>query len=304
MEPTMTSATSATSSLKTRRAFTLVELLVVIGIIVILASIGVPMGLKAYKAAQRSRIQADLNTISVGLEAFKGDFEDYPRPDSSGANSGFACLGRYLIGPDGAGTTTLVAPTSPYSPGDCLYTGSGTTLVQYVCVNKNVTTSPPTADWAVQSFLDGHDGPGIKKPIGGRVYGPYLQPDKFKMRGLAILDTEGNPILYFPASPAKPNIHAANGYVGTSSSSLYNANDGEIFFRQPGDTNNTNSVHILQSMLGDTSLDGQIGPGETEATTGPYLLWSAGPDGIFGPLQGDISSTAIQKCDDVTNFSK
>ncbi len=70
----MTSATSATSSLKTRHAFTLVELLVVIGIIVVLASIGVPMGMKAYKAAERSRIQADLNTITVGLEAFKRRF--------------------------------------------------------------------------------------------------------------------------------------------------------------------------------------------------------------------------------------
>ncbi len=119
-----------------------------------------------------------------------------------------------MIGPYGAGTTTFVAPTSPYSAGDCLYTGSGINLVQYVCVNNNVSTTPPTSDWAVQSFLDGKDGPGFKKSNSARVYGPYLQPDKFKLRGLAILDTQGNPILYFPGSPAKPNIHAVNGYMG------------------------------------------------------------------------------------------
>ena len=52
MERTMTFAASATLIRKPRHAFTLVELLVVIGIIVVIASIGIPMGFKAYRAGE------------------------------------------------------------------------------------------------------------------------------------------------------------------------------------------------------------------------------------------------------------
>src|SRR5690349_9673228 len=100
MEPKMTSAASATSSSR-RNAFTLIEMLVVIGIIVLVVSITVPMVMKAYKAGDRARTAADLQAISVALEAFKTDFGDYPRPEA--ANTGFAQLGRYLIGPYGDG---------------------------------------------------------------------------------------------------------------------------------------------------------------------------------------------------------
>ena len=148
MEPVMTFAASATStrerwdrhsclSSSQRRAFTLIELLVVIGIIVVLIAIAVPMTLKAYRAGDRARTQADLNTIATGLEAFKADFGDYPRPDTSGTNTGFATLGKYLIGPFGDGVLLprplllLVAPPDPtdpptvasgttYNPGDCV----------------------------------------------------------------------------------------------------------------------------------------------------------------------------------------
>src|SRR5256885_4243924 len=98
MEPKMTSATSATLIHKPRRAFTLIELLVVIGIIVLIVSIAIPMTMKAYRAGERARTKADITTIEVAIEAFKGDFNDIPRPDgagaASGSNTGFACLGR------------------------------------------------------------------------------------------------------------------------------------------------------------------------------------------------------------------
>src|SRR4051812_32667709 len=115
MEPAMTSATSATSIRKSssrRSAFTLIELLVVIGIILVIAGIALPLIMKSYRAGERQRGQADLTTITVALEAFKGDFGDIPRPDASGTNTGFAVLGRYLIGPNGDG---LIPPFPPGS---------------------------------------------------------------------------------------------------------------------------------------------------------------------------------------------
>src|SRR3954462_12490910 len=124
MEPTMTSAALATSIHKPRRAFTLIELLVVIGMIVLVVAIAVPMTMKAYRAGERARTQGDLTTITVAIEAFKGDFGDIPRPNGPGTNTGFACLGRFLVGPFGAGTTNFSNATSPFHAGECVFTGS------------------------------------------------------------------------------------------------------------------------------------------------------------------------------------
>lgn len=317
MEPAMTSAISATSIRNDRRAFTLVELLVVIGIIVLIASIGIPMGMKAYRAGDRARAQADLNSIAVALEQFKADWGDYPRPESQGANCGFAALGRYLIGPGPAAAASTpkfnASRTTPYGIGDVASDGA-TPPKEYVWVDPDTapTSSPPTAGWMLVSYADGHDGPGMKKPIGGRTYGPYLQADKFKMRGLAILDRQGNPILYFPALAAKPNIHSANGFamsydpaLPNSPRPLYNIGDNEMPFRVPTETDNVKSLRTLQIVLGDTNCDNMIGTGETEVTTAPFLLWSAGPDGVFGPVRAagtDPTTDQIRTCDDVTNF--
>src|SRR4051812_10901389 len=83
MEPQMTSATSAQSANNfraTRQGFTLIELLVVIGIIVVLASLLIPMVMRARHAALRNSIGAQLNTIATALDAYKADWGDYPRP--------------------------------------------------------------------------------------------------------------------------------------------------------------------------------------------------------------------------------
>src|SRR4051812_24393530 len=170
MEPTMTSAALATSIHKPRRAFTLIELLVVIGIIVLVVAIAVPMTMKAYRAGERARTQGDLTTITVAIEAFKGDFGDIPRPDgagaTSGSNTGFACLGRFLVGPFGAGTTKFSNAPPPFRPGECVYPG-WSPITKSVCINA--PTSPPAgSDWVRFDFLDGKEGPGIKKPVGGR----------------------------------------------------------------------------------------------------------------------------------------
>ena len=332
MELKMISQASA-ASYRRRSAFSLTEMLVVIGILVLLAAILTPMLMKTYREADRIRTAADMQSISQGLEAFKLDFGDYPRPDSAGANSGFAALGRYLIGPgpaDSSSTTYTQGP--PFQIGSMYYVGTPPNQTQYVCVNAtSTTTAPPSTDWVVQNFFDGVDSFGIHQGVhSNKKYGPYLQPDKFRTHGLAIVDKKDNPILYFPAPPGHPNIHLAQGYAtvtpNVNGNSLYNLADGEVFFREAGEpdisnapTNAFASVHTMMVMLGDTGANGAIdvdanhgGRVEKELTTGPYLLWAAGPDGIYGILRApnaDPSQDPFEKlqqeidgCDDVTNF--
>ena len=54
-----------------RRGFTLLELLIVIGIIVLLATILLPMLQRVHTQARRTSMAADLEIISQALEAYK-----------------------------------------------------------------------------------------------------------------------------------------------------------------------------------------------------------------------------------------
>src|SRR4051812_41748516 len=86
-----------------RGGFTLIEMLVVIGIIVLLAGLTIPMVVKARRSAGRTKLASDFGTISQALEEYKNTFGDYPRVEQP--NTGFAVLGRALIGAYGDGVT-------------------------------------------------------------------------------------------------------------------------------------------------------------------------------------------------------
>jgi prepilin-type N-terminal cleavage/methylation domain-containing protein len=60
------------------RAFTLVELLVTVGIIALLAAIAIPNMLEAQVRSKVARVKNDLRTLATGLEAFHADNRAYP----------------------------------------------------------------------------------------------------------------------------------------------------------------------------------------------------------------------------------
>jgi len=64
----------------TERAFTLIELLIVVAIIAILAAIAVPNFLEAQTRAKVSRDKADMRSLATALESYRVDSNGYP-PD-------------------------------------------------------------------------------------------------------------------------------------------------------------------------------------------------------------------------------
>lgn len=81
-----------TGESKKRRGFTLIELLVVVGIMVILAAIGVVSYRSANIRARDGRRQADLEQVRVALELYRSDNPGYPSPAS-----GYDGLGADLV---------------------------------------------------------------------------------------------------------------------------------------------------------------------------------------------------------------
>lgn len=70
--------------MKTPKAFTLIELLIVVAIIAILAAIAVPNFLEAQTRSKISRNLADMRTIATCLETYVVDNNKYPPSDSWG----------------------------------------------------------------------------------------------------------------------------------------------------------------------------------------------------------------------------
>jgi prepilin-type N-terminal cleavage/methylation domain-containing protein len=75
-----------------QKAFTLIELLIVVAIIAILAAIAVPNFLEAQTRAKVTRMKADMRSVATALEAYRVDFNKYP---TDGAHSNGSAIPGY-----------------------------------------------------------------------------------------------------------------------------------------------------------------------------------------------------------------
>ena len=90
-----------------KKAFTLIELLIVVAIIAILAAIAVPNFLEAQTRAKVSRAKSDLRTMATAIESYNIDYNK-PPPQSIGGTPGNPFNAVYGIG---TGTLTQVITT-------------------------------------------------------------------------------------------------------------------------------------------------------------------------------------------------
>jgi hypothetical protein len=106
-------------------------------------------------------------------------------------------------------------------------------------------------------------------------------------------------------------------YVDQDKRSLYNADDNLVAFLRSDESapaDDRKARDRMRVMIGDVNNNGRIDSSDTpeNAIEKPYLLWSAGADGLFGPPGLDVPTSptpdqvrdirkAAEKCDDVMN---
>ena len=103
-----------------KRAFTLIELLIVVAIIAILAAIAVPNFLEAQTRSKVSRVASEFRSLSLALEAYRIDTNGYPasyREKVIPINSTLSHMDRRLV-------TTPIAYITDF-PLDVFHSGKG-----------------------------------------------------------------------------------------------------------------------------------------------------------------------------------
>ncbi|MGI8908837.1 MAG: type II secretion system protein [Candidatus Sumerlaeaceae bacterium] len=172
-----------------RRAFTLIELLMVVAIIVILAAIAIPNFLEAQTRAKVSRAHNDLRAIGTAIESYRVDHNQYPPENWVGAER-VSAWGDFFI----PNAVRLVRITTPIAyitslPNDIFDPGTDP-LNQlqphtYHYVAKNDPTRPNEIpffqgnnpdnmhmEWMMQSY-----GPDLGRDGGSETYWQYPRYD-------------------------------------------------------------------------------------------------------------------------------
>lgn len=73
-----------------KRGFSLVELMIVVALLILLATIAIPNLTEAQLKARRAKAEAELNELSKAIEAYFLDYRVYPATDHSDASRGGA----------------------------------------------------------------------------------------------------------------------------------------------------------------------------------------------------------------------
>lgn len=134
-----------------RRAFTLVELLVVIGIIAVLIAILLPALTRARTAAQRVACASNVRQVALAMLMYSHDNRGY-LPGTVGIGQGTYLTnstGGYLYGPPLLVRLKLLTPKVLYNPEDEWAKNNFAPGTSYTSGWDNLPQSDPTADYRV-----------------------------------------------------------------------------------------------------------------------------------------------------------
>jgi prepilin-type N-terminal cleavage/methylation domain-containing protein len=236
------------------RGFSLVELLVVIGIIALLVGILLPSLNKARLRARDVAVRAQLRGYEQGLEGFHNDFDEYPSSslrdsagmqiaDPAGHNWGPSALNRVMYGAHYLARSLVGADLQGYAqPGNApdanlydtdssLITGKPTypRFGPYIEMDQNRFTivRDLDTDAQMQTLIWNRLDPGLSMPNAGDRPGEYMFID----------EAYRYPVLYYRANPLEKLIIAD----GTTTPGIYDHLDNVYF---TGDGSSTPGWHF------------------------------------------------------------
>lgn len=322
---------------RSRGGFTLTELLVVIVIIVILVGLLSSAAMYAWRSSAHAAAQMDLQAIASALDVYHSDHGMYPSvPEDAAVNGaiGARVLCRALIAPadeafdgfsgPGFRGTLVMGPGSDGILGNSDDEQQGRVYQSYLRPEAFMLVDPEEQSENLQA----HDRTrlaiahaGSRSAISGPPYWPV--------------------ILYYPANTAVRNLSSPSAWFVADEHRDPEALRVPMFDYGDHPSGGTWPTLVgMRLILGDFSRDefsgtgsttptktanGRIDGGESANHAGPYVLWSPGADGFYGPsstspaaeafLAADPDSMpsldeaaknevldALRNCDDVTNF--
>jgi prepilin-type N-terminal cleavage/methylation domain-containing protein len=314
----------------TRSGFTLVELMVVIGIIVVLVGILIPVVSRVRMSGYAANTQQEISVIENAIARYYDDFHAYPGPFP---NSQIA-LGNV---PGGAQVKDQNQNTYPVTMSENCFLG----LVGAI-TSTDAVTGPAVGT-----------GPLSLNPLVPKRYAPYIDGVTFSSNSIAsyTADAQGNPLPLstvglagagmdspvpefmdrFPI--ARPILYmranvGATGVIsklGSTMAGQYQYDLGQISAYTTGTTGSNNVVHPLSDLGANkyntpytlwpsgtpansvdaivyftaesvvpTNLNDPNATGTPRAKDG-YILISAGPDGLYGTYDDICSFGPVQQ---------
>jgi len=146
-----------------RKAFTLIELLIVVAIIGILAAIAIPNFLQAQVRAKVARQQSNMTTTATSVELYFVDNNTYPETTDNGVNGIWTAVEMWKFYP--GSMTTPVA-----------YVSSDDTLIDiFRLAHKFNSVIANQIMWLPSDYYsDYHTGPASTYPFQVRRYGLWV----------------------------------------------------------------------------------------------------------------------------------
>ena len=235
-------------------AFTLIEMLVVLAIIILLIGILIPAAIMAQRYAYSSTTQSDLASIGQALSAYHADFNMYPNSSwnqgAIGTGEGYDYLAYALLGytPGGSGPVGIGFKMKPYNKVYGPYMSPSA---------QNITPDGASGNF----YFSGDFPPTAGAPL------PILYFSATPNGGASVFGAAGSAIFTMADDSNAPNMPSS--LTPSSTPDTTDSNGGPsyqqyLFLQLVGDKTGTNSS-----------------TGETIIGSNSYLLVAPGPSQVY-----------------------